>query len=328
MNKIFTSILVCILLVTVSGCGGQSHIITPEKVIYIEKSVEAYERIGIEWGEKLRREGRQPNELNEDFVKFLLWGKRMIPNSVDDKTASNFYFQVDATLKDAFKRGFRKGFESREADLVLGPHITAAAGKIAERNAAFFETDVKDYVLDQRKFQREFSRTLEKSVDIFKELIAEGSPADREKFKLSFKEEYKRLVEVYLKNTPFYVSEYKYADKSKYISTEFSKKRIPKWYRGDFYKSFFGVLKVDEMWKLLYYRSLFAVGQEMGQKFGHNLIVRAELLDWLRRTRDLLSVQEMEMELGILYDGFDDEYNKLAKNSEQVWKDLLNDIKN
>ena len=301
---------------------GPEKVVPPKK--YIDKTPEAYEKEGFEWGQRLKKEARLPNDLNEELVKFLLWGADQEPGSRESN--AYFYFHVDISLKEAFKRGFEKAFVSEEAELVLSPHITEAAGQIARQNTGLFEEDVKDYVSQQRKFRRRFRITFKKTVDIFKELIAEGSFADRESFEKNFKNQYTKLVEKYLEGTPYYLIDEKYKT-SRYIPADFRSQKEYQWYRNDFYKSFFGVLKAEEMWKLVYHRGVFEVGRDMGRKFGDDLISRPKLVQWLQRTYRLLEQEKVQDGMDALSEGFKYEYGNFSKEAEQVWKDLIKEIK-
>ncbi len=165
-----------------------------------EKSEEAYEADGKYWGERLRERPLASGETSQEFVDFLVSGRRPGVSAKEDWATSNYYFTVHTSLKQAFHKGFRKGYQEREADLILGPHIEKAAGKIGERNARFFGNDTKTYVADQKDYQNRFKESLRNSVAIFMELIAEGSPADREKFKNSFLRTYKIKLEQFLQS--------------------------------------------------------------------------------------------------------------------------------
>ncbi|SDU67991.1 hypothetical protein [Desulfobacula phenolica] len=288
----------------------------PDKA-YTAKTVEAYERAGNDWGARLRSQNFKPKQIDNDFVEFLISGKRPDSDPKGDWRTSNYYFTVHLSLKKAFQEGFRKGFQDREADLVLGPHIEVAAGRIGKRNSEFFADDVSKYVQDQINYQYRFKKALDNSVAIFKELIAEGSPADRDKFKESFLSYYTAEVEEYLKRSNFYTS-----DKTSYINLDFNKGQIGE-YEGKLYISKFGILTALEMWDLLYKKSLYMVGLEMGQTLSHNLITRSELLEWLRRTRTALRNNNIEQEIAIIRKGFVEEY---GRNGKSVFNSMVREI--
>jgi len=89
------------------------------------------------------------------------------------------YFGAHADLKDAFMKGYRIGYQDRTADLVLGPYLTAAAGKIGQNSATGFVRVVN-------LFEESWANQLRNAVNIFVTLISEGSQADRERFMQSF----------------------------------------------------------------------------------------------------------------------------------------------
>ncbi|MBU1054255.1 MAG: hypothetical protein KKC46_10545 [Proteobacteria bacterium] len=328
-NELFLLVTISMIFYFTSACvplnqpKPEPQIQIVEKIVrisdkdYTAKTVEAYERAGNDWGEKLRLENYKPKQINNPFVEFLISGRRPDSDPKGDWRTSNYYFTVHLSLKKAFQDGFRKGFQDREADLVLGPHIEVAAGKIGKRNSEFFAEDVTKYVQDQMNYQSRFKKALDNSVAIFKELIAEGSPADREKFKTSFISYYQNEVDNYLKSTNFYT-----ANKSQYINLDFNKGQIGE-YEGKLYTSIFGVLTAEEMWSLLYKKSLHMVGLEMGQTLSHNLITRSELLEWLRRTRTALRNSSIKQEISIIESGFVEEY---GRNGKSVFDSMLREI--
>lgn len=182
-----------------------------ERIVY-EKTEEAYRANGKIWGERLQEEGVEPGRISYPFLLFLLTGEVDADvATVDDRFYSpdrTYYFRIHSSLKEAFKEGFREGFVDRKADLVLGPHYQLAAGLIGEANARLFEANVRRFYASQNQLRRDTDRSVEQvltsSVELFKELIAEGSPADREAFRSRFLEHYGGNTEEFLRSRPEY----------------------------------------------------------------------------------------------------------------------------
>jgi len=272
----------------------------------IPRTPEAYENAGNTWGEKLRTLGVQPCAnnpncvVNTEFVRFLKGGSQ------------NFYFTVHDQLKKSFQNGFRLGYQERSADLVLGPNITAAAKSVGEENGSAFERLAGSMIDDEqalaRKISNQFSaytteseKSLRKGIDVFKDLLAEGSPADRKAFEAAFRCNYRsdmasKLREVSRKS---YVSikpgvenlQVSCSDevtlKQRMVKIHVVNKATGNEYSNHpsnaTYTMNYKVLSENDLWQRLYQRALFEVGKELGSRLSHNLMERADAIEWLRR---------------------------------------------
>ncbi|MBF0383514.1 MAG: hypothetical protein HQL69_21040, partial [Magnetococcales bacterium] len=173
------------------------------------------------------------------------------------------YFRVHSELKEAFIEGFRFGYESRTADLVLGPHVEKAAGDIGADMADEF---VK--VIDE--FERGWPRVLKDAVNIFVTLIIEGSYADREAF-------IKHSMEIY---------------REKYKKTAAINKNPTQMAYTEggtlLHLNVHAVLTLPteaQFKAAIYHNSFVAMGDEMGKNYRHNLIKRDAVIERLRRIK-------------------------------------------
>lgn len=78
------------------------------------KSEADYVKSGKWWGEKHRKDGIKPGDIDDAFV-----------NELANKTGLDF-FGINADMKDAFVKGYRAGYQYNTADLVLEPNFNAA----------------------------------------------------------------------------------------------------------------------------------------------------------------------------------------------------------
>lgn len=256
-----------------------------------ERNVESFEKAGKEWGEQLRQEKRKPGPpLNEEFVTNL-------------KDADKIdYFNVHSDLKEAFQKGFRLGFEDRIADLVLGPHLTAAAGQIG------YDTS-KQFVDVINAFENGWAGNIRHAIDVFIVLISEGSQADRETFIINFtdtyNEKWKTTQEIL--NSRGIMTQVSEGGTMLYL--DYSKGKT------------LGALDIPQPEALkteIYHQTFKVMGDEWGRRLSTNLIKRDELIDLLRRSKTALEEVKPGLagNLGIIRDAFikKDSYGTDAEN--------------
>ena len=237
----------------------------------VKRDVDSYEKEGKHWGEeltdeKITAESDLDNRVSREFIDKLIE-----KDEID-------YFGVHSELKDAFKKGFRQGYQDRTADLVLGPHLQRAAGIMGRKTAESFVHVVDD-------FEVGWATTLQNAVDVFITLIAEGSQADREEF-------VKRFVKVY---------QAKYAENQAAIkegsAIPFTSEGGTQLYLNPSKVKSTLDIPSDNSLKVEIYKQTFRVmGDEMGNRYSHNLISRGDLVDWLRRSKSALNRDEGEID--------------------------------
>ncbi len=268
----------------------------------VQRTVQSYEKVGRDWGAKLWKTNYKPGlPLNDAFVE-----------SLKDNRNIDF-FNVHADLKEAFKRGFRMGYEDRTADLALGPHLTAAAGKIGLETSQSF-VDVIN------AFEFGWAQNIRKAVDVFIVLISEGSQSDRELFIKNFTDVYQtkyQKTQQVLKEGGYLVGRSQggtmlFIDYTKGNSLAALDIPAPEDLKTEIYKQTFKVM-----------------GDEWGRRFSTNLISRPELIDLLRRSRTAFQETPMEISdrsirlrrnLGIVQQAFIKSYGTDAEN---VFKSIL-----
>lgn len=371
--------LKCLLVLSIFMiCSGQSGCVTTERIIERpvvvekevlvergsdqwlrdkgkERTVPSYEATGEEWGKRMAAwVTKHGDKRCDSFIHYLLLGPRWNNQPYDSEdtefleetTKESYYFRVHTNLKRAFQRGFQTGYVHRNADLILGPHITEAASILGRANAMRFRLNIETYqersqilldalrasVADEDKNTVSTSTaalietTIEDSIELFKELIAEGSPADRDRFKNEFIAMFKADVETYMQDNKAFVPQEDQKFKLQYGLPSEKEKRdkllkqeLPEQddparsiYLVDHGLTFNTTLSVataSEVWAFIYEASLEGVGIEMGQKYGHNLISRDEVLDWLRRAMVALNPKNLKVEQGLILKGFAQAYN-------------------
>lgn len=327
------------------------------------RDVAHYEGLGVYWGRKLKPFGDEQGK-NYDFVWFLLTGDPkqegmteedlQSAESLEQLESESYYFRVHSSLKRAFQKGFRAGFEHRNADLVLGPNIEEAASILGRASAFHFKLRVDKYQERQKELLAELARVtkeadlaanteaaiehcIKAAVELFKELIAEGSPADRDRFKAQFIESFRVFVEDALRQDQAYRGDDKglltigYRLPHKNFDAPFQDARprdkgasIYAVSQDLAYSGAFGIREADAVWEFVYRRSLRGVGEEMGQKFAHDLIERTALLDWLRRALIALTKEKRayEREKALIEEGFVEKYGSGGK---RVFDSLMKD---
>jgi hypothetical protein len=249
-----------------------------------ERTVSSYEGVGRDWGKALK--GMRPNDpVNQEFVNRLI-----DPSDID-------FFNVHSDLKEAFKKGFRMGFEDRTADLVLGPHLTAAAGRVGQDTSARFVRVITDFEIG-------WAATLKYAVDVFIVLISEGSQADREtfiyNFMLVYGDKYNSTQAILKgKNVVTQMSE-----GGTMLYLDYSRGKV------------LGALDIPSAMALkteIYRQTFKVMGDEWGRRFSTNLIKRDELIDLLRRCKTAFN-EVPGNNLGIVYDSFIQSYGTDAAN--------------
>lgn len=324
-------------------------------------TLESFEKLGDYWGRRLKVENATVGGISNNFVWFLLTEDVLEPGTEMDinqnkdfykETESSYYFGKHFALKDSFHKGFRMGYTDRNADMVLGPHITEAAKYLGFRNATGFVNQIRALNERQRRQLDEidgiirkynitdtteqlFEDTVKSSIELFKELIAEGSPADRDGFKQQFTQDYDKLISEYLNiaaNFPNITLKFGLPDDEYYKDTNFNDatsqgtSSIYSMKHTLAYASSFYIEGADSAWNYIYRKSLTGVGEEMGAKFAHNLITRTDLRDWLRRAFETLNKDKRKEETGWIREGFCSNYNEANfEEGQKVFDGLLNE---
>lgn len=298
----------------ISGCATIAEI-TREKEkseIYYKpvKTVASYEEAGKWWGARHKNMGLAPGQIQQ-----LQCPLTMIPPPVgiDLPFVENLiskenldFFWVHSDLKDAFKKGYRLGFEKREADLVLGPHLTSAAGCIGLNTSQKFVDVITE-------FEQGWARTLRHAIDVFIVLISEGSQADREIFISNFAEVYARKYEdtQALLRAGGFIAQVSAGGTVLHIDVRKTK----------------AVLEIPTPITLkteIYHQTFRVMGDEWGRRFSTNLIKRDELVDFLRRSKTALQEvpESLDSNMGIIHDAFVSSYGTDAEN---VFTSLIKD---
>lgn len=250
IRNIFSAITGILLLV---GCAGMNQGISENRttIVKIEKTVSEFEGEGAKWGKILLKDKSiKPGDLSKDFVRRI--------NEID-------YFQVHSELKDAFKKGFRIGYEDRIADLILGPHIRAAAGDVGVITSGKIVTLVDE-------FDKSWDATLKRVIDVFIVLVSEGSKADRDLFIQKFNEGYLTKYNQFVaQNTPGFTKQGTTEGGTTYtLPKELAALIMPE---PD-------VIKME-----IYHKAFSVMGDEWGRRYSTNLVRREELIDMMRRCK-------------------------------------------
>jgi hypothetical protein len=281
----------------IGGCAGldMSDPFKPKDSIYKPtKTVASYEEAGKWWGTRHKTMKVTAGQIDPAFVDNLI-----------DKASLDFFW-VHSDLKDAFKKGYRLGYEERTADLVLGPHLTQAASRIGTNTSQRFVDVIT-------AFETGWADSLRNAVDVFIVLISEGSQADRENFIGNFTAVYTRKYEatqallragglmplVSAGGTMLHI------DVRKTIAVL----DIPTP----------NLVKAE-----IYHQTFRVMGDEWGRRFSTNLIKRDELIDLLRRSKTALQEvpESLESNLGLIQGAFVGSYGTDANN---VFMGLIRD---
>ena len=274
------------------------------------KTVASYEEAGKWWGIRHKTIGLVPGQTQQTQCPLTMVPP---PLGIDPPFVEQLiskenldFFWVHADLKDAFKKGYRLGFEKREADLVLGPHLTAAASCIGLNTSQKFVDVIT-------AFEQGWASTLRHAVDVFIVLISEGSQADRENFINNFTQVYTRKYEdtLALLRAGGFIAQVSEGGTVLHIDVRKTK----------------AVLDIPTPATLkteIYHQTFRVMGDEWGRRFSTNLIKRDELVDLLRRSKTALQEvpKSLESNLGIVHDAFVSSYGTDAEN---VFMSLIKD---
>ena len=280
ITRCFSFVSLLIFITLLAGCAVTNTEVktknTKEKeIVYIkpaeQMTVESYEAAGKWWGIHLAKT-RPEAPIDEGLVEALM----------DDHNLR--YFKVHRELKYAFQKGFRFGYEKRVADLVLGPNIQEAAGRIGKKTS-------QDFVDVINAFEIGWTNTLHDAVYTFITLIAEGSQADREEFIQNFIKIYKQKYDKTRAIIKSGTTEAMESESGTVLHINVSKT--------------IGALDIPspESLKTEIYKQAFRVmGYEMGNRYSHDLIKRDELIDWLRRSKTALNMDHSEINKKVIYE--------------------------
>ncbi len=211
-------------------------------------------------------------------------------------------------MKDAFKKGYRLGYQDRTADLVLGPHLTKAAEVIG------FDTS-KKFVDVINRFENDWAETLKHAIDVFIVLISEGSQKDRAVFITTFVDTYGAKW-----------SENQETLKSRKVMTQVSEGGTMLYIDYSKGKTL-GALDIPRpltLKKEIYYQTFKVMGDEWGRRYSTNLIKRDELVELLRRSKTALDEEEPHLKgnLDIIRKAFVEQYGIDGNN---VYNAMLKD---
>jgi hypothetical protein len=232
------------------------------------------------------KQNSKPGNIDDIFVGALVDGDNL-----------NFFW-VHSDLKDAFKKGYRFGYQDRAADLVLGPNLTEAAARIGEGTA-------KRFVEVINGFEKGWADTLSRAIDVFITLISEGSQADRERFIKKFTEEY----------TAKYNTTQEILQGGGFM-TQMSEGGTMLHIDARKTLAILDIPRPETLKTEIYHQTFRVMGDEWGKRLSHNLIKRDELIDLLRRSKTALQEVPISLanNLGIVRDAFVSSYGTDAQN--------------
>jgi len=258
------------------------------------KTVASYEEAGKWWGTRHWNQGLKAGGVDDAFV-----GELVDPNSLD-------FFWVHSDLKDAFKKGYRLGYQDRTADLVLGPNLTAAAARIGNITAGKFVQVIET-------FETDWAATLKRAIDVFITLISEGSQADREEFIKKFTNEY----------TAKYNKTREMLQAGGFM-TQMSEGGTMLHIDARKTLAVLDIPKPETLKAEIYHQTFRVMGDEWGKRLSHNLIKRDELIDLLRRSKTALQEVPVNLgsNLGIIQNAFENSY---GTDAESVFRGLIKD---
>lgn len=294
-------VLMLISIFLIGGCAEIERLTqpaqkAPEGPPRPTKTVASYEEAGKYWGTKHWNQQLKAGGIDEVFVRELI-----TPNALD-------FFWVHSDLKDAFKKGYRFGYQDRTADLVLGPNLTEAAARIGQGTAAKFVEVIN-------AFEKGWAETLNRAINVFITLISEGSQADRERFVQRFTAEYTAKYNETRKllASGSFVTQKSEGGTMLYID---ARKTI----------AVLDIPQPDVLKAEIYHQTFRVMGDEWGKRLSHNLIKRDELIDLLRRSRTAL----MEVEPGLdgnlsMIRGSFVQKDSYGTDAENVFRTLIRD---
>lgn len=263
-KRSIVAILVCLVVVSfLGGCvtpggGGLGNIFDSGEERKLERTVSSYEAAGQKWGKtlwdaKIAPTSSLANPASESFISALI-------NYID-------FFSVHAELKDAFKKGFRIGYQDRTADLVLGPHLTEAAGRIGADTSGRFVNTITT-------FEAGWAQTLRHAVNVFIILISEGSQADREifidRFVNIYSAKYNKTQE--LLRAGGFVTQV--SEGGTTLNIDVTKTM-----------AVLNIPRPDTLKTEIYQQTFRVMGDEWGRRYSTNLVKRDELIDLFRRSK-------------------------------------------
>lgn len=323
--RLFSFIFYLAVVLFMGGCAtiNSSYTSSSSGPVYkFKREAPEYEKLGMEWGKRLYKEGITPESATNDLKKpislsymwYLIrqdelsyywgqcddangtrWSQYLIDegyvrdgyfSEVDtiNPTSREFirllilnqeglnFFGVHSDLKEAFKKGFREGYQDRTADLVLGPHLQKAAGIIGDITAIGFVSVINT-------FETGWQVMLRKAVNVFIELIADGSQAEREQFVKDFIMQYRKK---YITNQGIIK-----AGVAESITSEGGTRLYLDPKRT---QSTLDIPSDQSLKNAIYQQTFVVMGDEMGRRYSHNLISHEDLVDWLRRSKLALNM--------------------------------------
>lgn len=224
---------------------------------------------GDQWKQSLIKEGYVKDGYFTDTPNMDAISRNFIAVLILNHNGLNF-FGVNTDLKEAFKKGFREGYQDRTADLVLGPYLQKAGGIVGDMTALGFVSIIN-------KFEKGWKVTLERAVNVFIELIADGSQAEREQFIKDFIKQYKKK---YLANREIITTGIPLTSEGG-TQLFLDPKRT---------QSALNIPSDKAIKDEIYYQTFVVMGDEMGRRYSHNLISHEDLVDWLRRSKLALNM--------------------------------------
>jgi hypothetical protein len=312
-------------LLLIGGCAGtmdtnnifdsqtfninRSQIVVHNNIEYkidaITKSAKTYEDEGIKWGRLHWANGT---------------AKKLDPNSIDMRFVIQLaerkgldFFWVHSELKEAFRKGYRIGYQDRTADLVLGPNVSAAAVYIGQRVGNRFVKTIED-------FETGWANSIMESIDVFITLISEGSQVDRERFIATFTDVYLDKYQKTQKLLKGGASLSKTSEGGTLLQLDYSQGKL---------MGALDIPPVESLKNQLYDQTFIVMGDELGRRFSNNLIKRQDLVDLLRRSKTALQEspfeitsqeRRLERNMKIIHRSFVSQYGTDADN---VFKGLI-----
>jgi len=294
MKRIVILMMVVIIVsISLVGCKIDTVNMDLNTAILVERTIPKYEEAGQKYGKEFAAQRTQvkPGSLDNPL------SQRFIADLCDRRSLG--YFNVHSELKEAFKRGFRVGYEDRTADLILGPHITAAAGKVGE--------DTSTKIVDSIKtFDDQWEQILKDGIEVFIVLITEGSQSDRQTFIEHFRSEYVK----------------KYDDMAQRHNKGSRYKGIQVTQGGTSYTldADLNAIQMPEpglIEKRFYSQAFIVMGDEWGRRYATNLVKREELIDMLRRCKPAMELEGEgpETNLKYIYNSFANSYKADAEDT-------------
>ena len=186
--------------------------------------------------------------------------------------------------------------------MVLGPHLTAAAGRIGQDTSQQF-VDVIN------AFENGWAGNIRHAIDVFIVLISEGSQSDRETFIKNFTDTYQKKYNSTqeILNSRGIMTQVSEGGTMLYL--DYSKGKT------------LGALDIPKPEALkteIYHQTFKVMGDEWGRRLSTNLIKRDELIELLRRSKTALEEVRPGLygNLGIIRDAFikKDSYGTDAEN--------------